>query len=43
MHGFEIGQKLATMEQVIFTVTMINPDGSYVIEAASEYWTNFDL
>ena len=36
MHGFEIGQqvKLATMEQVIFTVTMINPDGSYVIEAA---------
>ncbi|MBF4519816.1 MULTISPECIES: hypothetical protein [Acinetobacter] len=33
---FQVGQqvKLATMAEVVFTITMINPDGTYVIEAA---------
>ena len=33
---FQAGQqvKLATMAEVVFTITMINPDGTYVIEAA---------
>ncbi|WP_419225170.1 hypothetical protein [Acinetobacter sp. A2] len=32
---FQVGQqvKLATMAEVVFTITMINPDGTYVIEA----------
>lgn len=35
MLHFQVGQqvKLATMAEVIFTITMINPDGTYVIEA----------
>lgn len=35
MLHFQVGQqvKLATMAEVVFTITMINPDGTYVIEA----------
>ncbi|MDM1719356.1 hypothetical protein [Acinetobacter towneri] len=35
MLHFQVGQqvKLATMAKVVFTITMINPDGTYVIEA----------